>query len=131
MVAKKGTRAGRKSKGSKTAAKESPMTAAGRKKDTSKGGGKEESVKNLAPTQDPIIITGGSVMLQYANTASDGFDDNGSGNGKKKLKHKKNGTGNVELTVIEIEDTTGVLQPRRIDLRPISRHCKITIRYNF
>ncbi len=89
-------------------------------------------VDPLIPTQDPIIITGGSVFLQYANKTSDGFVDNGSGGGKKKLKHKKNSTGPVVLTVVEIVDTKGVVPTQRIDLRAlgISRNCTITINYD-
>jgi hypothetical protein len=132
MVAKKGKTAGQKSKGSKTAARAYTRTAAGKKKNGSKGGSKGRSPEILAPTQDPIIISGGSLMLQYANTASDGFADNGSGNGKKKLKHKKSSAGPVELTVIEIVDTAGVVPSQQIDLKAlgISHHCRITVNYN-
>ncbi len=97
-----------------------------------KSGSQAGRKKQRAPTQDPIIITGGSVKLEYANKTSDGFVDNGSGGGKKKLKHKKNSTGPVVLTVVEIVDTKGVVPTQRIDLRAlgISGNCTITINYD-
>jgi hypothetical protein len=128
MVVKKGTTTGQKSKGSKTAAKAYKKTAAGKKK----GGGKHGISKLLVPTQDPIIITGGSLFLQYANKTADGFADNGSGNGKRKLKHKKNSVGPVVLTVIEFQNSQGQTLLPSIDLRAlgINHNCQIIVNYD-
>jgi hypothetical protein len=66
-------------------------------------GGKGGSSKNgFAPSTDPIIITGGSLLLEYADGTTDGFQDNGSGGGRKRLKHKRNTGGRAELRRIEI-----------------------------
>ncbi|MBA2733768.1 MAG: hypothetical protein H0U54_12850 [Acidobacteria bacterium] len=101
-----------------------------------KSGSQAGRKKQRAPTQDPIIITGGSVKLEYANKSIDGFRDNGSGGGKKKLKHKRNREDNPEetwtadLTCLIVTDTAaGTAQT--IDLRRISDHCRIEIFYDF
>jgi hypothetical protein len=64
--------------------------------------------RSLAPTQDPIIITGGSILLEYADGGADGFEPdtaNPSARPRKKLKHKRNGGGGkAELRWIKIYD---------------------------
>jgi hypothetical protein len=102
---------------------------------------KKESVagssgmQNFAPTQDPIIITGGSVKIQYAERGNDGFDDDGSVTGRtKKLKHKRNSSGRAELTRIEVyQPRNGTTPVQTVDLKSlgINRNCRIEIHYDF
>src|SRR5829696_4093225 len=91
MPTTKGSKGGKKSKGSSKGVKK-------------RGGGGRK--KKLTPSTDPIIITGGnSLYLEYADqNAFDGFDDDGSTSGaRKKLKHKGNAQGRkAELTRIEV-----------------------------
>jgi hypothetical protein len=91
--------------------------------------------KKFAPTQDPIIITGGSVKIEYSDKADDGFDDDGSlGGRKKKIKHKRNSAGRAELTRVEIyHPRNGTAPVQTVDLRSlgINRNCRIEIHYDF
>ena len=99
------------------------------------GKGKERKESALLDGQ-PIIITGGSLSLEYADettTNSDGFDDDGSTAGvRKKLKHKKNTGDKVELTrlvIVDKGDEDTILM--RINLRDLSitKKCRIKIFY--
>jgi hypothetical protein len=89
----------------------------------------------LAPTQDPIIISGGSVKIEYADKTNDGFDDDGStGGSKKKLKHKRNSAGKAELTRIEIyqpRNATTPVQIVNLEGLGINKNCRIEIHYDF
>ena len=119
MATKKSKKGAKKSKGSKT-----------------RKGGAAPGTPKLAPTQDPIIITGGSVHIEFANGSDDGFNETASG-ARKRLAHKRNNSGRVELTKIEVFSPV----PRAgsspapqftIDLKAlnIQRRCQIRVHYD-
>lgn len=119
MVTKKSRKGAKKSKGSKT----------------SKGGAGQRVAK-LAPTQDPIIITGGSVHLEFANGSTDGFNETASG-ARKRLAHKRNSSGKAELTKIEVfspipRSGSSPTPQFTIDLKAlgIQRRCQIRVHYD-
>lgn len=95
--------------------------------------GKEKDLA-AAPTQDPIIITGGSVKLEYADKTVDGFETDITANGKTRVKHKRNSSGKAELTRIEIyHPRTGTAPVQTISLKDlgINRNCRIEVHYDF
>ena len=101
----------------------------------SKGGAARRSPK-LAPSQDPIIITGGSVHIEFANGSTDGFNETASG-ARKRLAHKRNSSGKVELTKIEVfspapRTGSNPVPQFTIDLKAlgIQRKCQIRVHYD-
>jgi hypothetical protein len=78
----------------------------------------------------PIVITGGSVYLEYSDKPDDGFDADFASGGKKGVKHKKNSGDKVELSYVDITDGSDKLM-MRINLVQLGKHkdCKIKIYY--
>lgn len=80
--------------------------------------------------ETPIVVTGGSLKIEYADKDPDGFEDDGSTAGtKKKLRHKKRD--DVELTRVLITTKTSNTPLMEIKLRDLGKHhdCKIVIFY--
>jgi len=124
MVTKKSVKGSKKSKASKKSKGEAARRFA-----------------RLAPTQDPIIITGGSLFMDCAAGLDDGFNETVSG-GKRRLAHKQNATGRVQLTKIEIfspapppnSPPPALPAPMMtIDLKAlgVNRRCQIRVHYDF
>ena len=93
------------------------------------GGGTDAQA---AAAQEPIVVTGGSVILEYPDTTTSNFEDYNSSPGtRKKLKHKLHGTDRAELTFVRITDRRDNLL-LEIDLRMLGKHkdCKVKIFYD-
>jgi hypothetical protein len=93
---------------------------------------KKQGDDALALDEEPIIITGGSVILEYADSLNNKFDDDGSTPGKrKKLKNKSKGTDKVSLTHVDITDKDdNVLMRIDLDVLGINKKCKVKVHYN-
>jgi hypothetical protein len=77
--------------------------------------------------EDPIIVTGGSVILEYPDDTDNTFVDDGYGHGKKgkmkKLKNKSKGKDDAELTFVRVFDKSGALL-KEIDLKALGKKNK-------
>ncbi len=85
----------------------------------------------MTPEEEPIIITGGSVILEFPDNANNKFDDDGSMPGvRKKLKNKK-GRGHsdkVYLTHVDITDKDdNVLMTIDLSTLGINKKCKVKV----
>lgn len=74
--------------------------------------------------EDPIVVTGGSVILEYPDDPNNTFMDDGYGHGKKgkmkKLKNKCKGKDNAELTYVRVFDKSGT-KLTEIDLKALGK----------
>jgi hypothetical protein len=79
----------------------------------------------------PIVITGGSVNLEYADKPDDGFNPVSSGSGIVRFQHKKNVGDKVELSYVEIVDGAGNIL-FNVNLFNLGKHkdCKIKVYYD-
>lgn len=105
-------------------------TGKGKEKDKDKD--KDRDDDNFAPEEDPIVVTGGSVTLEFADSTNNRFIDDGSTPGsKKKFKNKTNGTDNAELTYVRITDKSDKVM-MEIDLSTlgIKKSCKVKVFYS-
>ena len=92
----------------------------------------KEKKEKFVEGETPIVITGGSVNIEFADQGDDGFEDDVSiPNFKKKLKHKKNGADKVELTRVVITTKSNVAL-MTIDLGALAKtkDCKVKVFYN-
>ena len=92
----------------------------------------EKRKKILVEGETPIVITGGSVHIEYADQGDDGFDEDVSIPGfKKKLRHRKNPGDKAKLTRVEVTTKAGKVL-MTIDLRNLDKHkdCKIKVYYD-
>jgi hypothetical protein len=91
-----------------------------------------EKKEILVEGETPIVITGGSVNIEFADQGDDGFEpDNPVPGFKMKLKHKKNPQDKVELTRVQVTTKAGAVL-MEIDLRALDKHknCKVKVFYN-
>ncbi len=84
--------------------------------------------------EDPIVVTGGSVILQYPDQPDNTFDDDGYGNGKKgtmkKLKNRSKGTHKAELTFVRVFDKNGN-KLSEIDLKALGKNNDLRIEISY
>ena len=77
--------------------------------------------------EDPIVVTGGSVILEYPDDTNNTFLDDGYGHGKngkmKKLKNKCKGKDTAELTFVRVLDKSGTTLAE-IDLKSFNKKNK-------
>ncbi len=111
-------------------------TQAASKTETDK---KEKKVKKLfAPSDTPIVISGGSISLEYADKDDDGSNDFFEPDGhipnrKKKFKHKKNMDDKAHLTyliIVDKDDESNVIMKIELEKLRIHKKCKIKIYYD-
>jgi hypothetical protein len=93
-------------------------------------GGKKRAP--MTPEEEPIIITGGSVILEYPDTVNNKFDDDGSMPGrKKKLKNRTRGSDRVYLTFVDITDKNdNVLMTIDLNTLGVNKKCKVKVYYS-
>jgi hypothetical protein len=92
---------------------------------------KKQGDDALAVDEEPIIITGGSVILEYADNSNNKFDEDGSTPGKrKKLRNKSKGSDKVQLTHVDVTDKDDIVLMRiDLDMLGINKKCKVKVYY--
>jgi hypothetical protein len=84
--------------------------------------------------EDPIVVTGGSVLLEYPDQPDNTFVDDGYGSGKKgkmkKLKNKSKGTDKAELTFVRVLDKSGN-KLAEIDLKTLGKNNNLRIEISY
>lgn len=103
------------------------------KKRTSRA--KPARIQKRAPAtleEEPIIITGGSVILEYADSINNKFDDDGSVPGRrKKLRNKTRGSDRVYLTTVDITDRDdNVVMSIDLNSLGFNKKCKVKVYYS-
>ena len=101
---------------------------------------KRRDIKILTLGDTPIVITGGSVTLSYAQQAAgsgdeDGFDDDATipefpnnGKPKKKVRHRRNPT-LERILITDKDDPSVIFQEINLENLRIHRNCMIRIYY--
>jgi hypothetical protein len=94
-------------------------------------GVKGQRGKNTILVGDPIIITGGSLNIEFADSGDDTFDPDTPATGKKKFKHRKNTGDKVRITrvVIRTKGSDDPLMEVNLDNLGKNKDCKIKIFY--
>lgn len=89
---------------------------------------------NAVAGEDPIVVTGGSVILEYPDQPGNNhFADDGMGTGKKgrmkRLKNKSQGTDKAELTSVRI--LVGQTLSQQIDLTKLGKNSDLRIEIHY
>lgn len=84
-----------------------------------------------SPEEEPIIITGGSVILEYADSVNNKFEDDGSSPGRrKKLRNKLKGSEKSYLTYVDITDKDdNIVMSIDLNSLGINKKCKVKVYY--